>query len=70
MPRGPKGEKRPADLIGCAHKVFQIATGEEKEELPSGRMRSGVAGAKARNEALTEEQRRKIAKKAARVRWE
>jgi hypothetical protein len=28
MPRGPKGEKRPADVIGNAVRVMQIATGE------------------------------------------
>ena len=28
MPRGPKGEKRPADVIGNAVHVMQIATGE------------------------------------------
>ena len=31
MPRGPKGEKRPADVIGNAVKVMRIATGEEVE---------------------------------------
>jgi hypothetical protein len=29
MPTGPKGEKRPADVIGNAVKVMRIATGEE-----------------------------------------
>ena len=33
MPTGPKGEKRPADVIGKAVKVMRIATGEETEEL-------------------------------------
>lgn len=33
MPRGPKGEKRPADVVGAAVKVMQIATGEIEEEL-------------------------------------
>jgi hypothetical protein len=28
MPRGPKGEKRPADVIGAAIRVGKIATGE------------------------------------------
>ena len=32
MPRGPKGEKRGAGVIECAHEVFQIAIGEEDEE--------------------------------------
>jgi hypothetical protein len=35
MPTGPKGEKRPADVIGNAVKVMRIATGEETEALPS-----------------------------------
>ena len=30
----PKGEKRPADVIGNAVKVMRIATGEEPEALP------------------------------------
>ena len=32
MPRGPRGEKRPADVIGNAVKVMRIATGEEPED--------------------------------------
>jgi hypothetical protein len=28
MPRGPKGEKRPADVIGAAVMIGRIATGE------------------------------------------
>jgi hypothetical protein len=31
MPRGPKGEKRPADVIGAAVMVGRIATGEIEE---------------------------------------
>jgi hypothetical protein len=31
MPRGPKGEKRPADVIGAAIMVGRIATGEIEE---------------------------------------
>jgi hypothetical protein len=31
MPTGPKGQKRPADVIGNAVKVMRIATGEEAE---------------------------------------
>ena len=71
MPRGPNGEKRPADTVGCAIMVARIATGEIEEHLkkPSGKVRSGRAGAKARAEKLTPEQRRRIAKKAANARW-
>ena len=35
MPRGPRGERRPADVIGAAVKVMRIVTGEEIEEIPS-----------------------------------
>jgi hypothetical protein len=33
MPRGPRGERRPTDVIGNAVKVMRIVTGEETEEL-------------------------------------
>ena len=33
MPKGPKGQKRPADVIANAVKVMRIATGEEDEAL-------------------------------------
>jgi len=33
MPRGPKGEKRPADVISNAVLVMKIATGEAEESL-------------------------------------
>jgi hypothetical protein len=32
MPRGPKGEKRPADVIGNAVHVMRVATGEIEEK--------------------------------------
>lgn len=71
MPKGPQGQKRPADLVACAVKVMQIATGEAEEELqqPSGKVRSGIAGAKARSNLLSKEQRSAVAKKAAASRW-
>ncbi len=31
MPTGPKGQKRPADVISAAVKVMRIATGQEEE---------------------------------------
>jgi hypothetical protein len=43
MPRGPRGEKRPADVIGNAVKVMRIATGEEAEELETDRAKSAAA---------------------------
>ena len=33
MPRGPKGEKRPADAIGAAVKVMKIATAAIAENI-------------------------------------
>jgi hypothetical protein len=33
VPRGPRGEQRPADVIGMSVKVMRIATGEEEEAL-------------------------------------
>jgi len=71
MPRGPKGEKRPADVIGNAVKVMRIATGEEEDETKpkSGRVRSGKAGGAARARTLSDEERKQIAKNAAVHRW-
>ena len=37
MPRGPKGEKRPADAVGAAVMVAKIATGEIEDELTDDR---------------------------------
>ena len=71
MPKGPNGQKRPADANACAVHVARIATGEVEEDhiRPSGRIRSGQAGAKARSEALGSDQRRLIASAAATARW-
>lgn len=70
MPKGPKGERRPADVIGAAVMVAKIATGETEDEKPSGRRKSGKSGAAARAEKLTPEKRQEIARKAARARWD
>ena len=32
MPRGPKGQKRPADVVGNAVRVMEIETGQAEEE--------------------------------------
>ena len=73
MPRGPRGEKRPADVIGAAVKVMRIATGEEADELPdsakSAAAELGSRGGKARAASMTPTQRSEIAKKAAAKRW-
>ncbi len=72
--RGPRGEKRPADVIGNAVKVMRIATVEETEELETDRAKSAAAvlgsrGGKARAERMSPERRHQIAKKAAAKRW-
>ncbi len=73
MPRGPKGEKRPADVIGAAVKVMKIATGEIEEDLPDpGKeyaRKGGLRGGRARAKSLTPEQRSEIARLAAEARW-
>jgi hypothetical protein len=74
MPRGPKGEKRPADVIGNAVKVMRIATGEEDEALTddgkdAAAVSLGRRGGKARAKALSKSRRTKIAKDAAAKRW-
>ena len=72
MPRGPRGEKRPADVIGAAVKVMRIATGEETEEIDSVKSAAaelGSRGGKARAAKMTAERRSEIAKKAAAKRW-
>ena len=33
MPKGPKGQKRPADAVGLAVHIMKIATGEIEETL-------------------------------------
>jgi hypothetical protein len=75
MPTGPKGEKRPADVIGNAVKVMRIATGEEEDALPAADRRDerarkgGLKGGKARAQLLSPKERQEIARKGARSRW-
>jgi hypothetical protein len=76
MPRGPKGEKRPADVVGAAIMVAKIATGEitETGEPDDGKdpaaKAMGRKGGTARAQRLTAERRAEIARKAARARWQ
>ncbi len=74
MPRGPQGQKRPADVIGNAVKVMRIATGEEEEEFDGdgkdpAAVELGRRGGQARAKSLSKKQRKEIAKKAAEQRW-
>jgi hypothetical protein len=70
MPKGPKGEKRPADMIGNAVLVMRIATGqlEEKTAHP-GHSKGGKKGARGRAKVLSPQQRSEIARAAASARW-
>jgi hypothetical protein len=72
MPKGPCGEKRPADVIGAAVLVGRIATGEAEDKKPapkSAAAEMGSKGGKARAAALSKTKRKAIAKKAAQSRW-
>jgi hypothetical protein len=74
MPKGPQGQKRPADAIGNAVRIARIATGEEPDELAEdGKNKAaqalGKKGGAARAKALTAKKRKEIAKKAATTRW-
>ena len=72
MPKGPRGEKRPADAIGAAIMVGRIATGEvedERNELKSAAAQLGSKGGKARAAKMSPERRAEIARKAAEKRW-
>ena len=75
MPLGPKGEKRPADVIGNAVKVMRIATGEEVETVAdkdkdAGAVALGKKGGAARAARLSPEKKTAIAKRAADKRWD
>ncbi len=74
MPRGPKGEKRPADVNARAVMIAKIATGEiEDVTTEDGKNAAAVAlgrmGGKARAEGMSAKKRADIAKKAAAARW-
>lgn len=76
MPKGPQGQKRPADVIGAAIRVARIATGEESEETgkpisPAAELgrRGGLKGGHARAARLTPEERSAAARKAVEARW-
>jgi hypothetical protein len=73
MPKGPKGEKRPADVIGAAVMVGRIATGEVEDERDvkprSAAAELGSRGGKARADKMSPERRAEIAKAAAAKRW-
>lgn len=75
MPTGPRGQKRPADVVGNAIKVARIATGEEEEEFEAPPVKNEAAaelgrkGGRKRAEVVAPERRSEIARKAAGARW-
>lgn len=75
MPKGPKGEKRPADVVSNAVRIARIATGEEEENTltDDGKDKAAVSlgrkGGVARAQALSAAKRSQVAKAAAKARW-
>jgi hypothetical protein len=74
MPKGPKGQKRPADVASNAVHVMRVLTGEA-DDAPADDGKDpaakalGAKGGAARAKSLTAAQRSEIAKKAAAKRW-
>ncbi|MEA2907792.1 MAG: hypothetical protein QOI12_5179 [Alphaproteobacteria bacterium] len=77
MPKGPQGQKRPADVNARAVMIAKIATGELADDVPTpeseGKNPAAVAlgrmGGKARAAGMSAKKRKEIAKKAAATRW-
>jgi len=74
MAKGPKGERRPADVNARAVMIAKIATGElEDVTTEDGKNAAAVAlgrmGGKARAAGMSAKKRKEIAKKAAQKRW-
>jgi hypothetical protein len=75
VPKGPQGQKRPADTVANAIRVAKILTGEIEEEMAdSGKDKAAQAlgrkGGAARRDKMTPERRAEIARNAAAKRWE
>jgi hypothetical protein len=75
MPKGPQGQKRPADTVAAAIRVAKILTGEIDEDTGAddGKDKAAQAlgrkGGAARRDKLTPERRAEIARAAAAKRW-
>ena len=72
MPKGPIGEKRPADVNARAVMIAKIATGEiedTKSDVSALARLGGLKGGRARAKKLSAKERSEIAKKAASMRW-
>jgi hypothetical protein len=64
-----KRKKREHDFSVTAFRVVQEATGQPKFDAVELGRKGGLKGGKARAEKLTPEQRKEIARKAAKARW-
>lgn len=73
MPKGPRGERRPADVVSAAVMVGRIATGEiqdpKRDAAVEANRKGGLKGGAARAAKLAPKRRTEIAKKAAQTRW-
>lgn len=74
MPTGPKGQKRPADVVSNAVHVMRVLTGEADDDAPDdgkdkAAQEMGRKGGAARAASMTPERRAEIARKAAKARW-
>jgi hypothetical protein len=74
MPRGPRGERRPADVVANPVKVMRTSIGENRDDredapAPSPAAQLGKLGGAARAKVLTPQRRAEIARKAAQTRW-
>jgi len=75
MPKGPQGQKRPADTVSNAIRVAKILTGEVEEDTgqDDGKDKAaqamGKKGGAARRDKLSPERRTEIARAAAAKRW-
>lgn len=69
MPKGPQGQKRPADAVANAVTVARIATGEIEDDGYEDYRPKGSVGGVARAMSLSSIERQRIAKVAAQARW-
>jgi hypothetical protein len=74
MPTGPKGQKRPADVVSNAVHVMKVLTGEAEDNAPDdgkdiNAKALGKKGGAARAASMTPERRSEIARAAAKARY-
>ena len=72
MPKGPQGQKRPADAVGLAVLIGRIATGEVEDAVEAPKAtRAEIAskGGRARAVVVPARKRVAIARKAAKARY-